>query len=150
MIYFNFSIEPKPIQSFKFKKNGHKYQPNDVVNFKKFISLSAISQLPIGFKPLTGGVAISIRFIFPPTKSWSKKKLTALKNGEKMYKITRPDLHDNLKKGVLDALNGVVYKDDAQVCKEVNNEKVYGFVPRIELCVCDIEEIDKIEKELYK
>ena len=56
--------------------------------------------------PLEGPLSARLTFVFA-----SKKK-------ERVYKITRPD-NDNLAKGVLDALNGLLFKDDSQVCELV-------------------------------
>lgn len=141
MLDFNFETKPKAIQSFRFTKSGRKYQPVEVLEYKKFIALNAKIQLPKDFKMFENGVAISIRFVFPPLKSWSKKKIKNLQNGIKIYKITRPDT-DNLMKGFFDSLNGIIYKDDSQIVK-IEAEKIYDFPPRIEMCVCDIEEFEQ-------
>jgi len=45
-----------------------------------------------------------------------------------IYKTTKPDLVDNLMKGLFDAMKGVVFIDDALVCK-TETEKIYGLVP---------------------
>jgi Holliday junction resolvase RusA-like endonuclease len=55
------------------------------------------------------------------------------------YKTTKPDLCDNLCKGVCDALTGIVYRDDSLIA-EVHSKKIYGINPRIEIT---IEELNK-------
>lgn len=69
----------------------------------------------------TGTVKVRMLFVFPIRKSWSKKKQKAMLN--KSHTI-KPDL-DNLEKTVLDALNGLAFKDDSQVCL-VTKEKFWS------------------------
>ena len=71
-------------------------------------------------------LAVEIAFYLPIPKSWSKKK-TWEANGA-MQELgalhgRRPDL-DNLVKSVLDAMDGIVFRDDAQIGK-VTAEKRY-------------------------
>lgn len=56
---------------------------------------------------------VTMRFIFPIMKSWTKKKQKQALSGE-LKMTSRPDA-DNLAKSVLDSLNGVAYKDDSQI-----------------------------------
>lgn len=56
-----------------------------------------------------GPLSVEIVFYFPRPKSQTKKQLACVHHAK------RPDT-DNLVKGVFDAINGVVFKDDAQVC----------------------------------
>jgi Holliday junction resolvase RusA-like endonuclease len=69
-------------------------------------------------------------FVFPPLKSWSKKEAERLQRGETVYKTTKPDVTDNLMKGLCDAMTGVVWIDDSRVAK-VNSQKIYGTTPMI-------------------
>jgi Holliday junction resolvase RusA-like endonuclease len=59
---------------------------------------------------------------FEIPKSWPKWKRDAALLG--IYTPGRPDI-DNVAKAVLDAFNGIVYKDDAQVY-ELTVKKIYG------------------------
>lgn len=45
----------------------------------------------------------------------------------------KPDI-DNVVKAVLDALNGVAYRDDTQVI-ELHVRKSYSEKPRVEVCI---------------
>jgi len=90
----------------------------------------AVAQLPSGWKPLWGPVAISLRFIFPPLKCFTKGDIEFLRYGGAIYKTTKPDLTDNLAKGLIDALSGLAWKRDQQICKEYGREKVYGLHAR--------------------
>lgn len=63
-------------------------------------------------EPLTGPVHVSVLARFEVPRSWSKRKQEAAILG---HHTSRPDL-DNIGKTVLDALNGVAFADDSQVC----------------------------------
>jgi len=136
-------------QSFKFRATSNlkgnvfitKYQNKKITDRENNVSAQVAMQLPEGFVPFSGPVRInSIKFIFPPLKGFSKKKLTYLMGGGKIYKTTTPDLGDNLMKGLLDAMNGIVYLDDKQICIIRQTEKYFGLTP---MTVIDLEEISE-------
>lgn len=131
-------VVPKAIQSVRFSRFG-KYQPIQNVHWKAFIRLAATQQLPQDFKIFTGAVELIVCFKFPPLKSFSKKKLQDIEIGGTFYKTTKPDLNDNLMKGLCDALTGVVWNDDNQICI-VNSRKVYGKQGNISIIVREIDE----------
>jgi len=64
---------------------------------------------------------------YPIPKSMPKYKRNMVEEG-KLYPIVKPDL-DNVAKAILDALNGVVYKDDNQIV-ELHIKKLYSDNPR--------------------
>lgn len=131
---------PQPKQSARFRiakgKAGKNfvasYQTKEVKETERNIKYDIRSQLPFDFVPLDCPIGVKVLFVFPPLKSWSKKQKEALRQGQRIYKGTKPDLTDNLMKGLFDALNGLVFIDDARVVK-VESEKIYGEQPRIEL-----------------
>ena len=96
-------------------------------------------QLPKGFKTFEGAVEVlEYKVIYKPLKKHtsSKKTMTLLSSGKFIPKTTRPDLPDNLKKLAFDAMEKAgVYKNDGQVWKESNTQKVYGLFPRIEIII---------------
>lgn len=79
-----------------------------------------------GAPKVPGGVpvALTIEYVLPWPKSLSKAK-RALTGG---LHVKKPDL-SNLTKGVEDALNGLAWEDDGQVCVEYV-VKVYGDEPK--------------------
>ncbi|MES2395835.1 MAG: RusA family crossover junction endodeoxyribonuclease [Bacteroidota bacterium] len=86
-------------------------------------------QLPEGFKMFEQICHITkMHFVYPPLKSFHKKKGTMerIRNGEIIYKNTRPDLPDNLKKLVNDSMSNLVYKDDGIIVTENDVAKYYG------------------------
>jgi len=140
MITFKILGIPQSKQSARFriakKKSGANfimsYQKKSVKDTERNIAFDVKSQLEKGFVPYNEPIAVEVLFVFAPLKSWSKKKIAELESGKIMYKETKPDLTDNLMKGLFDAMNGIVFIDDARIC-EVKSKKIYGFVPRTEV-----------------
>jgi Holliday junction resolvase RusA-like endonuclease len=82
------------------------------------------------FVPLQEALAVSVRAFHPIPKSMSKKDRARIESGE-MKPTTRPDA-DNCLKAVLDALEGVAYRNDSQVVS-LRAEKFYSEQPRMEI-----------------
>lgn len=113
------------------------YQKKEVIDNERNIQYDVKSQLPTGFVPYSSEIGVKVLFVFPSLKGFSKAKMKELEDGKTMYKTTKPDLVDNLMKGLFDAMNGIVFVDDALVCK-AETMKVYGMVPRIEVEIYEI------------
>jgi Holliday junction resolvase RusA-like endonuclease len=146
---YNFTILgiPQPKQSARFriaKSNAGKnfimsYQNKEVVQNEQSIKAIVISQLPNGFIPLAGPIAVTkLKYVFPPLKSFTKGEKKLIDSGIELLKHTKPDLTDNLQKAIFDSLQGVLYLNDSQVCRMDGLEKVYGSTPRIELELVEI------------
>ena len=75
---------------------------------------------------------VRIQAFYEPPKSVSKKKRTEMLDG-KILPAKKPDI-DNVVKAVLDALNGVAYRDDTQVI-ELHVRKSYSEKPRVEVSI---------------
>jgi Holliday junction resolvase RusA-like endonuclease len=85
------------------------------------IQQTAIAKMQLdGASIIEGPVQAIIRVSYPYPSSWSNRKKADTK-----WKVSRPDC-DNLAKIILDALNGIVWVDDAQVV-ELNVQKQYGL-----------------------
>ena len=87
-------------------------------------------------KKLEGQISARIEAYFPIPKSTSKKKREAMANKETMH-TKKPDA-DNIAKAVLDALNGIAYDDDNQICM-LFVKKYYGEEPRVEVTLREIK-----------
>ncbi len=125
--------EPMPKQSvLQGIRNGKKqfYQPQKKVDKTEDYILQIKTQLPPDFKMFETCVFVrKMHFMYAPLKSFHKVKgkMDAIRNGKKFYKNTRPDLPDNLKKLVNDAMSGLVYKDDNIIVGEDDVKKYYGI-----------------------
>lgn len=131
----------------KFTKRGHTYQPKGNTEWKSWIKLQTIQQLPEYFEMITTAIRIKkLHFIFSPLKSFSNKKMKMIEDGQIFYKYTRPDLTDNLQKGIIDSLAGIIYKDDSLIVAEDNVKKYFGKEACIHL---EIERIDNQNEGFY-
>ena len=60
---------------------------------------------------------------------------------------SRPDLSDNLHKGFLDALKGILFRDDALIVWS-ESRKIYGWPARIEFEAFRLD-VDNEQQELF-
>lgn len=141
-LFLTFLGIPQPKQSFRVAKVGNfikKFQSAEVVKNERNIKFDCISQLPAGFKPFAGPLRIrKLDYVFPIPKSMSKKMVQFIRDGGIVYKSTKPDLTDNLNKGLFDALEGIVYINDSQIAEVQNSRKIYGETPYISLVIEEI------------
>lgn len=139
---------PESKQSARFRaiKTGdgksfiQSYQSKKVKDNERNIKFDVKKQLPEGFMPYDMAIGCKVLFVFPPLKSWSKKKIAELDSGITIHKDTKPDLTDNLMKGLFDAMQGIIFTDDSRVCK-VESSKIYGIIPRIEVYIYPLIEL---------
>ena len=113
-LYFN--IRPKPAPRPRFSKTGT-YNTKEYTSYKK--AIAHIAKTKYKLQPSDKAISLKIEFLYIKPKSWSKKKKETTQ-----YHIVKPDV-DNLVKAVKDALNGIAYKDDAQVVK-IEAQKRYS------------------------
>ena len=107
------------------------YTPAKTVSYESLVSHAA--HVAMGSANLFDGpvsVVLCIRFQTPA--SWSKKK-QALATGGGLWPTTKPDI-DNIEKAIFDALNGVVWRDDVQVC-QVAKTKRYASAPGVDVTI---------------
>jgi Holliday junction resolvase RusA-like endonuclease len=137
-INLTFPGEPRAIQSVKGGYKGF-YQPKRNVKWKADIRVLAIEQIRkiSDFKMLDGYIELTRAFfVFEPPKGLKKIEKMEIENGNYILKNTKPDLTDNLFKGVIDALSEIVFTNDSRICSYAYGgifKKVYGENPRIEL-----------------
>lgn len=98
-------------------KGGRIYTPTKTHQAEKALrqnwivsNLEQFGSVPTFEEP----VRIKIRFHFAPLKSFPKWEMRLIRHGTTIPKYTKPDI-DNLIKLVLDALNGIAFKDDSLV-----------------------------------
>ena len=100
------------------------YTPKATAEAEAQIRAEIIRQCPSYSTFFDGRPPLSVKMLFVITKPPSVSK-------KRVYPVTRPDI-DNYTKLVMDACNGYLWADDAQVCRMVA-EKVYGQPPRVEI-----------------
>ena len=108
------------------------YTPKKTVNYEKAIKNAFLSA---GGRRTESPVKVSITAYYKIPKSASKAKTASMECGD-ILPTKKPDL-DNIAKCVCDALNGVAYNDDAQVCW-LKVSKKYSDDPKIEVTVREV------------
>lgn len=91
--------------------NGRTFTDARTVQAEACIQQHAIAQ--IGRPYLEGPLSVALTITIQPPRSWSRKK-TADAVAGRILPTGRPDI-DNQMKTAADALNGIVWKDDAQI-----------------------------------
>lgn len=107
-------------------RSGRAYTAKATRDYEEHVRLSYIQSC--GNVRLSGEIEAHIIAFFPIPKSTSKSKLAAITEG-KISPTVKPDV-DNIIKSVLDALNGLAYKDDSAVVR-VSAWKKYSESPRV-------------------
>lgn len=129
--------EPKPKQSMRHAYNHNKgyiqtFKDPKVAKAEQDIKNQVLTQYRGGV--IEEPIAITkLHYIFSPLKSLPKYKKLAIERGEIIYKNTKPDLTDNLNKGLFDALEGIVIANDSAIVSMDDVKKYFGTKPRIEL-----------------
>ena len=132
-LFFTFEIEPVPQLRPRVSSRGgyvRVYDPPKVKQFKSLLRSLAVNQY--ARPPLIGPLSVSLTFYRPVQSSISKtERERRLSNQSKP--VVKPDT-DNYIKSTLDALNGVLWHDDAQIVKIIG-EKRYSDHPKITISV---------------
>jgi len=134
-------IEGKPVAWMRRVPigRGKAFSPKKMVDYKARVQYQFSREYPDHIL-FTGPVEVTILIDWPIPKSFSKKKRAAAMVYD-IHPITKPDV-DNLGKIVCDALNGVAYRDDAQVVR-LTVEKRYAAQPCLYVTIMEIEEREK-------
>lgn len=144
-------IAPKSIQSVRFSARGgyvQAFQPAANKRWKLAIKTAVSQQLPAGWKPFKDvPLYVSTTYVFPPLKSLRKAERLQIESGGVIFKQTKPDVNDNLNKGLYDALTGVLWDDDARVAYS-SALKIFGKETGIIIMVGELPE-GVVERMLY-
>ena len=114
----------------KFARRGNfvtAYTPEATASYENLVRVKAMEAMQ-GNPLMEGPVECVIEIVVLPPASWSKKKQTAALE-QQVFPTTKPDI-DNVVKGIFDAMNDVVWKDDKQVVK-LTVSKRYGITPLV-------------------
>ena len=102
------------------------YTPEKTASYENLVKVKA-EEAMVGRELIAGAVAVTILLFITPPASWSNKKMLQALNHEIMP-TTKPDI-DNVIKGILDAMNEIVWNDDKQVV-DVTIRKRYANTAR--------------------
>ena len=127
----------------RFAKHGNfvnTYTPDKTVIYENLVRTEYTRQ----FKPLRfadQSLRMEVTAFFPIPKSTSKKN-AALMRENKLRPAKKPDA-DNILKIIADSLNGVAYKDDAQIT-DATVRRFYSDIPRVEVKISEVTEIEEL------
>lgn len=130
LISFTLDVSPVAKGRPRFCRVGKfvkTYTPGKTLAFESAIAWEAKKYAPK--EPILGPIDLSLVFYMPIPKSRMGKKGGLELDAHQI----KPDI-DNLFKGATDALNGLFWKDDSQICRVVM-WKVYSSKPRIEYSI---------------
>lgn len=131
MITFTVYGEPQGKGRPQFTINGHAYTPEKTRTYEAEVVAAFRREFP-DFVRWEKGVPLRVRIkaVYGIPKSDSGLMAARKASGE-IRPTKKPDA-DNVEKIVLDAINGIAWRDDAQVV-DLRTVKVYGAVPRVEI-----------------
>lgn len=105
---------------------GH-YTPEKTRSYESMLRAAAVDAMA-GRLPISEPVEVAVCAFFDIPASWSRKKRDEALAG-RIWPGKKPDI-DNIIKAVVDACNGVIFKDDALIVKG-QYAKVYGPAPMV-------------------
>lgn len=132
MITFTIPGKPQPKQRPRVTKRGITYTPKETLLYEAQVAEAAQKSELLPQSPTENPLKLILWCYMPIPKSWSKGKQEEARRG-KIFPTSRPDI-DNLAKIIMDALNGIAYKDDAQIVQLVINKR-YSDEPRMEVLI---------------
>jgi Holliday junction resolvase RusA-like endonuclease len=111
------------------RATGRTYTPAKTANYEAILAAAGIdAMIHEGWHPLAGPLEVRVTAFMPIPRSWSRKKQQAALEGA--IRPGKPDADNILK--TLDALNNIVWRDDAQIA-EARVSKLYDAQPRLEI-----------------
>ena len=109
-VFHQFTVPGSPVPWARAKRSGGQYftDPKRRAYKLKVVTAANLARVP----RLKGAVALTIRAVWACPKSYERVR--------KPYQggpMTSPKDADNVAKGIMDAINGLAYVDDGQVCE---------------------------------
>ena len=132
--------KPQGKERPRFNAGTHTtYTPPRTKEYERTVKYSYLSAYPVGTGMHTGALKVTIYAVFTVPAKWTVEKKKLARRNE-IAPENKPDC-DNIAKSILDALNGVAYKDDSQVA-ELVVKKRFG---QKAFCTCRIESLTREE-----
>lgn len=113
----------------KFARRGNfvtTYTPEKTASYENLVKVKAEEAMQ-GHPIFEGPVSVEIILLVTPPASWSQKKQREALAGT-VFPTSKPDV-DNVLKGIMDACNEIVFKDDKQAV-DVMVKKRYDHMAR--------------------
>lgn len=139
IIKFTIPGEPQGKGRPRFSKVGgfvKTYTPDQTVIYENLVALTYRTEYGTAIMPADTRIEMRINAFYTIPKSASKKNAELMRTG-KLRPAKKPDA-DNVLKIVADSLNGIAYKDDAQLV-DTMVRKFYSDNPRVEVFIREVE-----------
>lgn len=124
---FEVAGEPQGKARHRTTKAGHTYTPEKTKDYEKLVKFSFIQENK-NHEILLDALEVKIIAFYKIPKNTKKTDEIKMVYGE-IRPTKKPDV-DNIAKAIIDALNGIAYKDDSQVV-ELSVSKYYGREPKV-------------------
>lgn len=129
----SFTIPGEPVAFARAGANGaQRFTPKRQRDFMALVRLAAAKAME-GQAIMEGAVSLMVRAVYLVPKSWSKAKAAGAN-----WRASKPDA-DNLAKIISDAMNTVVFIDDAQIAN-LTVQKVYGPIAGVTVSVVRLDD----------
>ena len=113
-------------------RGGHAFTPQKTVNYENLVKVEFERQCRGERFPDDAQLDMRITCYYGLARSDSRRKRQAKLDGV-LRPTKKPDC-DNVGKIIADSLNGLAYRDDAQIVRMII-EKYYAAIPRVEVTV---------------
>lgn len=131
-----FTIHAAPTGKARPRVTRHgTYTPRKTKQYEDLVKAEWIAQC-IGKHFGEKALEICVTAYYPIPKSASKEKRRKMLSGE-IRPTKKPD-YDNICKAICDALNGLAYKDDAQIV-DAHCHKWYWEIPMVKVTIEEVE-----------
>lgn len=100
-------------RAFRMGNSVRMHTPEKTAIYENMVRVKA-EEAMAGRPLIEGAVSVEIGLFVTPPASWSQKKQRAAIAGE-IFPTSKPDV-DNVVKGIFDACNDIVWRDDKQAC----------------------------------
>jgi Holliday junction resolvase RusA-like endonuclease len=132
-------LHPKTKQPYRRPNGGIVVSVvDDNPNSKKWKKLVAqIAEHECVAQLLEGPLKVTLTFYRVRPQSHIGATGLSKHGRETPYPITKPDA-GKLARGTIDAMTGVIYRDDAQIVEEISIKR-YGSPPRVEILIEEVE-----------
>ena len=117
----------------RMTRAGHAYTPKETASYENLVKLEYQAQGGVRFGD-GDMLRMDIHAFYSIPASDSKRKRKMKLEGA-VRPTKKPDC-DNVGKIIADALNGIAYRDDAQIV-EMHIEKYYAGEPRVEVTIME-------------
>lgn len=135
-ITVKFTIPGAPVGKGRPRVTRHgTYTPQKTRDYEELVRLCYARQANNHRFPDGAALAMMVFAYYPIPASATKHRREAMEAGTELP-TKRPDF-DNIAKLASDALNGIAYKDDAQIVRAVVC-KVYDKEPRVEVYISEV------------